>query len=216
MKHVLVFAPHPDDEVLGVGGTIAKHTDNGDVVSVVVISEGVSAQYDNPQMLQVRRDACKKACEILGTKNIRFFDLPDARLMETGLVEITAVMSKAMQEFKPDVVYAPDISELHMDHRFVYEATQVVTRPYLDVFKKGTVLFYETSSMKQVPFQAKYYVDITTYIDLKVKAFNAYDSEIEQFPHPRSIEAIRTLAKMRGAEAGTQFAEGFVVGRIVV
>jgi LmbE family N-acetylglucosaminyl deacetylase len=211
----LVIAAHPDDEVLGAGGTIAKHTHCGDEVAVVVVSEGASSQYTDLGMIEVRRNACKKACKLLGVKKFYFFDLPDARLMESGLVEITKVINEAMREFLPNVVYAPDRSELHMDHRIVHEGALVVTRPYLNTFQKGSVYFYETSHLRYSPFTPNYFTDISDFIDTKIEAFSVYDSEVEQFPHPRSIDLIKTLARMRGAEAGVQFAEGFVVGRKV-
>lgn len=210
---VLVLAPHPDDEVLGVGGTIAKHTSQGDKVKVTVVSEGVSAQYSDPKMKNVRRKACKEAGKLLGVDKIQFFDLPDAKLMESGIVEITKVMNESIKDFSPDIVYAPDRSELHMDHRMVHEATLVVTRPYLEVFAGKSVFFYETSTLRYSPFNPTYYVDISKYIDVKIDAFKVYESEIEEFPHPRSLEAIKTLARLRGVEAGVQNAEGFVVGR---
>lgn len=212
---VLVIAPHPDDEVLGVGGTIAKHTSQGDEVTITVVSEGVSAQYSDPKMKDVRRKACKEACKLLGVERIQFFDLPDAKLMESGLVEITKVVNESMNEFSPDILYAPDRSELHMDHRMVYEATLVVTRPYLEIFSGKSVYFYETSTLRYSVFDPSYYVDISKHIDAKIEAFKIYESEVEEFPHPRSLEAIKSIARIRGAEAGVQFAEGFVVGRQV-
>ncbi|MHA1423769.1 MAG: PIG-L deacetylase family protein [Candidatus Thorarchaeota archaeon] len=212
---ILILAPHPDDEVLGVGGTIAKHSHQGDEVAVTVVSEGVSAQYTDPKMKNVRRKACKDACHLLGVETINFYDLPDAKLMDVGIVEITKVINESIQAFKPDIIYAPHISELHMDHRMVYEATLVVTRPYLDSFLKKSVYFYETSVLKCTSFNPNYYVDISEFIDMKIDAFKAYQSEIEEFPHPRSFEAIRTIAKQRGAESGVLSAEGFVIGRQV-
>ena len=211
----LVIAAHPDDEVLGAGGTIAKHTQKGDEVAVVVVSEGASSQYADLGMIQVRRKACKKACKLLGVSKSYFFDLPDARLMESGLVETTKVINGVMSEFLPNVVYAPDRSELHMDHRIVHESALIVTRPYLSTFQKGAIYFYETSYLRYSPFMPTYYSDISDYIDRKIEAFSFYDSEIEEFPHPRSVDLIRTLARIRGAEAGVQYAEGFVVGRSV-
>lgn len=210
---VLIIAPHPDDEVLGVGGTIAKHSEKGDEVAVTIVSEGVSAQYSDPEMKNVRRNACKEACKLLGVDKFQFFDLPDAKLMESGLVEITRVLNESMKKFSPDVVYAPDLSELHMDHRMVHEAALVVTRPYLELFSGKSIYFYETSTLKWSGFNPNYYVDISKYIDVKIDAFKVYESEIEEFPHPRSLEAIKTVAKFRGVEAGVEYAEGFVIGR---
>jgi LmbE family N-acetylglucosaminyl deacetylase len=212
---VLVIAPHPDDEVLGMGGTIAKHADRGDEVSVAVVSEGVSAQYSNPKMLEVRRTACKKAGKLLGVQNFVFHDLPDGRLMESGLVEITRVINEAIRDYSPEIMYAPDRSELHMDHRMVHEAALVVTRPYLDSFQRGTICFYETSNLKHSAFDPNHYVDISSFIETKIEAFKLYESEVEEFPHPRSLDAIKTIARFRGAEAGVQYAEGFVLGRRV-
>ncbi len=171
MMKVLVIAPHPDDEVLGVGGTIAKHTNQGDEVVVTIVSEGVSAQYTDSKMKNVRRKACKNACQLLGVETINFYDLPDAKLMDVGIVEITKVLGESIGANSPDIVYAPHNSELHMDHRMVYEATLVVTRPYLNSFSKKSVYFYETSTMKSSSFNPNYYIDISDSIDMKIDAF---------------------------------------------
>ncbi len=215
MTRVLVLAPHPDDEVLGVGGAIIRHVNENHRVGVVVVSEGVSAQYSNPEMLEVRRNACRDACKSLGVEKVFFHDLPDARLQDVGLHRVVEVINSTMDEYNPKIVYAPDRSELHIDHRVVHEAALVVTRPYLRSFQGGAVYFYETSPLKYSMFRPNYYVDITTFMDAKINAFKLYASEIEDFPHPRSLEAIKTLGKMRGAESGLQFAEGFVLGRAV-
>ena len=184
-------------------------------MGVAVISEGVSAQYTDPEMLRIRQDACRKACKMLGAEKVFFYDLPDARLQDVGLKRVVDVVDRALEEYNPQIVYAPDRSELHIDHRIVHEAALVATRPHLRSFSSRTVLFYETSFLKYSPFRANYYVDISTLMETKIDAFKLYTSEVEDFPHPRSIEAIQTLGKMRGVEIGRQFAEGFALGRYV-
>ena len=215
MKKVLVYAPHPDDEVIGVGGTIKKHTNNGDEVRVVIISEGVSAQYEDPEMRELRHKACLDAGDALGVKKIVFHEVLDAQFDKTGVLEIAKIVTKELDDFSPNIVYAPHGSELHLDHRITYEAVLVATRPFRDTFYKGKLLFYETSMVRKSPFNPNYYSDITETFDDKIKALYKYTSEIEKYPHPRSIESLKTLAGYRGVEAGVQFAEGFVLGRRV-
>jgi LmbE family N-acetylglucosaminyl deacetylase len=204
---VLVFAPHPDDEVLGVGGMMKRHSNSGDAVAVAVVSEGVSIQYSNDveRMLRVRRDACRKACDILGAE-VRFYDLPDMRLAEAGIVAVTDVLRDAMSWWKPDIIYAPDESELNLDHRMVYEACLVVTRA--SSFD-GDVRYYETTVNKRGPFTPDLYMSIKYSIDAKIEALECYESEVRRFPHPVSAEGIRVTARYRGLERNMEYAEAF-------
>ena len=215
MRKVLVYAPHPDDEVIGVGGTIKRHTNSGDEVKVIIISEGVSAQYEDPQMRELRHKACLDAGEVLGVKNIEFHDVLDAQFDKAGVLEIAKIVTEELDKYSPNIVYAPHKSELHLDHRITYEAVLVATRPFRDTFHKGKVLFYETSMVRKSAFIPNYYTDITDTFEDKIRALYKYTSEIEKYPHPRSIESLKTMASYRGLEAGVQFAEGFVLGRRV-
>ncbi len=213
MQKILVFAPHPDDEVLGVGGTIKKHSLNGDKIRVVVLTEGVSAQYSDPKMLDVRRNACRNACQILGVDSIEFYDTPDTQMDKVGVLEIAKIVTAEVDKFLPDVVYTTHLSELHVDHRLTYEAVLVATRPHREHMGKIKILAYETGIIRAEGFRPEHYTDITDTMDIKIEAYKNYGSEIEEYPHPRSLEAIETLARYRGIEAGVKFAEGFILVR---
>jgi LmbE family N-acetylglucosaminyl deacetylase len=212
---VLVVGAHPDDEVLGAGGTMAKHADAGDEVHVLVVTEGTTQQYDDEDLIaQKRRDA--RACaDRLGASEVHFGDLPDMRLDDVAHVEVNAVIEEVCGAVEPDTVYTHSRREVNRDHVAVHDSTLVATRPGSGV---STVLAYETpSSTEWTPrtdgFEPDLFVDIEGYLDAKVEAFGAYETERREYPHPRSAEALRALARTRGTACGATAAEAFDVLR---
>ncbi len=202
--NILVIAPHPDDEVLGMGGTIKKLSKKNKIL-LCVVSEGATAQYKNKKMIQVRRDACKKCSKVLGISKVIFLDFPDMKLSLSHL-EINKKLEKIIQEFKPEVVYTAPRNDLNLDHRAVFDSTLVVCRPKSGVRQ---ILCYEMHGQVQAPFMPNVFENIEKEIDFKIKGFKMYESEIEKFPNARSIIAIENLAIMRGIQVGFKRAEGF-------
>lgn len=210
---VLVIAAHPDDEILGCGGTIARHTEKGDEVYVLIVSEGVSAQYeDREKFLRLRKDACLKAVEYLGVKEVFFDEFPDGKLDSVPQLKINKKIEGVIAKVNPQRVYTHHWGDLHKDHSVVYESTIVAAR-------KGVkeILCYEilgTTNKKnsdlRLAFNPNYYVNITEYLNKKLKALSFYTTEVKSFPNPLSKEAIEVLAKHRGVESGLNAAEAFV------
>jgi len=204
--NILVIVAHPDDEVLGMGGTIKKlskkHT-----VSLCVVSEGVSAQYKEKKMIKVRRNDCLKCGKILGITNFEFLDYPDMHLDHIPHLDINIDLEKLMKKYNPDIVYTTPYHDLNKDHQRVFESTLVATRPTFIKIKK--LLSFELPGSVRVPFTPNLYEDVSSEIKTKIKAFKQYKSEVEKFPHPRSTEAIKSLSLVRGIESGFKYAEAF-------
>jgi len=209
---ILVVAAHPDDEVIGLGGTIAKHAKKGDDVFILIVSEGVSAQYeDKEKFLELRRDACLKAANLLGVRGVIFKDLPDGKLDSISQLEINKIIEEQIKKISPDRIYTHHWGDLHKDHKIVYESTLVAARN-----SRAEIFCYETiSSTNKIRNQDKFfipntYIDISEELSEKLKAVECYDTEVKAFPHPLSKEALTCLAKLRGVELNLNAAEAFV------
>lgn len=213
---VLCIAAHPDDEVLGPGGTLARHADAGRDVYVLVVTEGVTQQYDDRSMIERRARHARRCADRLGVAEVRFGGLPDMRLDRTPHVEVNGLIEAAIDEFGPTVVYTHSSHDVNVDHRAVYESTLVATRPSSGVER---VLAYEVPSSTEWaggdrrPFTPTVYVDVTETLETKVAAFLEYESEVREYPHPRSARGLRSIARARGTEAGFDAAEAFSLVR---
>jgi LmbE family N-acetylglucosaminyl deacetylase len=216
---VLVFAAHPDDEVLGMGATIALHAGPwGDEVRIVCVTDGSSAQYpdDTALRLQKNEEAVKAAAE-LGVTDYVHLDLPDMRLDTLPHVEVNAAVERELLDFGPDVVYTtfPDVNR---DHRALFDSVAVATRPTPEQRVRRVLAYAPTSSVEWTPaqlgaFAPNWYVDVGDALERKLAAFACYTTEARPYPHPRSEEAIRAHAGFHGASAGCEYAEPFVLVR---
>ena len=207
---ILVIAPHPDDEVLGMGGTIKKLSKKNKII-LCVVSEGATAQYKDKKMIKVRRDSCKKTAKILGISQIIFLDYPDMRLNLSHL-DINKKLEEIVEKYRPEIVYTAPKNDLNLDHQMVFNSTLVACRPKSGVKQ---ILCYEIQGNTKVPFVPNVFENIEKEFPYKIKGFKMYKSEIEEFPNPRSIAAIENLAIQRGIESGTKKAEAFELIRVV-
>lgn len=211
---VFVIAPHMDDEVLGVGGTIAKHVANGDHVTVCVLA---NRAYDNEyheDLIREEKEATWAAKEVMGYDDLHFLDLPDEQL-DRGVIDVIKPLEAVYEEVNPNVVYTCHRGDPHQDHRAAFEASLVPSRP-ISASPPDRVLVYEVpSSTDQSPPYAEFqfapnvYTDVSDYLETKVEAMAQYERESRTFPHPRSSEGIRVYAKKRGMEIGYEAAEAF-------
>ncbi len=215
---VLVIAAHPDDELLGVGGTIRKLADAGDEVFVFVACEGVSMRYSTSDGDRVLAEA-RAASKLLGVERISFGGLPDQRLDTMALVDVVSLFEEQVQSVRPSTVYTHCGSDVNRDHRVVLEAVQVATRPYAAPWVREVLLFETPSSSEwghssvQAAFVPEVYVDITDTLETKIAAFLSYVNEVRSPPHPRSPEALRARAVTWGSAVGMGAAEPFQVMR---
>lgn len=213
---VLVIGAHPDDEVLGVGGTMTKHAAAGDEVHILIVTEGTTQQYDDENLIETKRQYARECADQLGVADVHFGELPDMKLDDIPHVQVNAVIEDACNTIEPDIVYTHSRQEVNRDHVEVHDSTLVATRPGTNV---STVLAYETpSSTDYFPstdgFNPELFVDIGDYINTKIDAFNAYETEIREPPHPRSAESLRAIAQTRGSAGGMRAAEVFDVLRM--
>ncbi len=215
---VLVIAPHPDDEIIGVGGTIAKRVAQGHEVFVCIATKGGKPLFDEA-FIEQGRNECRKADALLGVSGITFLDFPAAMLEKAERYELNDAFSKLIQDIKPDEVYIPHRGDMQLDHKLVCDAAMVALRPkYKHVVKR--IYAYETMSETgwDIPsegnaFIPTVYEDISEVFKTKIEAMSVYESQLAEFPAARSIEAIEALAKYRGALVGAEAAEAFVLIR---
>ncbi|MFC1907385.1 PIG-L deacetylase family protein [Chloroflexota bacterium] len=226
--NVLVVCAHPDDEVLGAGGTLAKHNIAGDNVYSCLLCEQATIRNTKPEHESLLKQV-NEAANIIGIKETMFFDFPDIRLNIVPILELVQSIEHAVIKFKPEVIYTHHTGDLTDDHKIVFDATMTAvrlperrTRKELpsDLIKE--VLCFEVPSATDwaVPlsgqvFRPNVFVDIKNTLKLKIKALEQYEKIIKEFPHPRSVENLETLAKYRGAQSGYELAESFMLMRML-
>lgn len=216
--NVLVVAAHPDDELLGAGGTVASHAANGDYVKLAVMCEGSSLRYNQEWDAEVRKQACE-AARILGVTDLMMGDLPDQRLERIPLQEVAKKVEQLIADSQPDVIYTHFAGDINRDHQVLAEAVLVAARPYSAPSVKEILMFETPSSTEwstpslTTPFQANVYVDIEMFLQKKIDAFSRYTAEVRPFPHPRSPEALMDRAHYWGSLINRKAAEAFVLVR---
>ena len=212
---ILVIAPHPDDEVLGCGGTIAKHSENGDDVYLIIATKAYTPDWTE-EFIKNREKEIKESNKILGIKKTYFLNYPTVKLDTIPQKELNDSIAKIVNKIKPDIAYIPFKGDLNKDHRLLFEASLVALRPIHHKVKK--ILSYEILSETEwgqeiEVFKPNVYVDITKTFNKKIEAMKAYGSELREFPHPRSLKAMEALAIKRGSEIGVKYAESFYLIR---
>lgn len=216
---ILVIAPHMDDEILGVGGTIVKHIKQGDIVTVCIVANRAYQHKYNKSLIESEREATHQAKKILGYQNLVFLDLKDEQL-DAALINIIIPLEKIYTKIKPDIVYTCHGGDSNQDHQATFSATVVVCRS-VGVHRPSRILCYETpSSTDQSPplpnyqFAPNLYVEIAPEeLEKKIEAMKCYKLESRTFPHPRSSKGLNILAEKRGIEIGIELAEAFMVIR---
>lgn len=223
MKRVLVVAAHPDDEVLGVGGTVAKLSDEGIECHLLIVTDGSSAQYrdreDLQDILAAKKAETKLCADILGFKSIRYGELPDMRLDVTPHIQINQIIEDAIEELQPDAVFTHFWGDVNMDHQQVFKSSLVAVRPSPGQVVKELYCYRVPSSTEWMPnkddtmFKANYFVDIDKYKERKYEAFACYSTELRTYPHPRSIQYLKEADIAIGLRVGLLAAEEFVMLR---
>jgi LmbE family N-acetylglucosaminyl deacetylase len=222
LKHrTLVIAPHPDDEVLGVGGTMARLAEEGSEVHVLVVTKAGPPLFDEDFVRRGREEAIQ-AHALLGVQETHFLSLPAASLDTIPHHELNGQLLGIFEQLCPDTVFIPFGGDIHLDHQNVFLSALVASRPK-GVATPGAVYAYETLS--ETNWNAPYlapsfvpntFVDVTEYLERKLEAMRRYSSQVQPFPHERSIEALQALATLRGSTAGFRAAEAFVLIRQLV
>ena len=222
-KNIVVVAPHADDEILGCGGTIAKHIKFGHQVHIIICT---NANKGNPEMFKqkdiniIRKEAIRSH-KVLGKINTIFLDFPAPNLDIFPASQIADKLFEYFIKIKPHILYIPFFGDLHNDHKTIHHASMIAAREKEKLSIKK-ILSYEVLSETDVnlssdnfAFCPNYFVNITNYINLKIKSMNCYKSQLKKYPNSRSIETIKALSIYRGAGVGFKNAEAFVVNKII-
>lgn len=225
---MLVVAAHPDDELLGCGGTIARFASEGCDIHIAVLADGEGSRHGDPrtspslqEQRATRRAAAQLGAGIIGAQSVDFGEFPDNRMDSVDLLDIVKSVEALIERYRPDTVLSHHNGDVNIDHRRTHEAVIAACRPQPDHPVK-TLLFFEipSSTEWQVPgmapaFVPNWFVDISGQLEVKQRALEAYASEMRPWPHSRSYEAVEHLARWRGAAAGFAAAEAFVLGRML-
>ena len=216
----MVVAAHPDDEVLGCGATIARHSAGSDIVDVLILGTGaLSRDHPAPGDVAALERQARQAGKILGAREVRVLDFPDNRFDSVDLLDIVKRVETEIARTGPEVIYTHHVGDLNIDHRRTAEAVVTACRP-LEPGGVRRILSFEVPSSTewqapaaQPAFVPNVFMDVTDSLERKLEALKAYSGEIRSFPHPRSVEALTALARWRGANAGFRAAEAFVLIR---
>jgi len=218
-RRMLVVAPHPDDEILGAGGTIARFTRAGGEVTVLTVAAHMPPLYTDEVHKKTVNEA-RKAHAIVGVKESIFLDNPAVLLGAIPVHELNAKILAAVERVRPHLLLVP-FYDRHVDHRHVFDAAMVAARPVGPGKSIGVVAAYETLSEThwnaphiEPNFTPNWCVDISSVIEQKLEALRSYESQLSEYPAPRSLEAVRALAVFRGTQAGCAHGECFHVIRL--
>jgi LmbE family N-acetylglucosaminyl deacetylase len=212
-RSVVVIAAHPDDEILGCGGTVARHTADGDRVTFIIVCEGESLRYGPGAVGQHEHIAC--AAAKLGVTDVRQLGFPDQRLDTFTLTDIITPIERVLQDQRPSIVYTQFGGDVNRDHQILFQAVLVATRPTEEWI--GAVYAYDTASSTEWAYPRSFvpdtWVDVTATLERKLDAMSCYESELRPYPHPRSLEALRHRARAWGNMCCLEAAEVFMTVR---
>ncbi|MCM3596565.1 PIG-L family deacetylase [Metabacillus idriensis] len=222
MSTILVIAPHPDDETLGCGGALLRHKKNGDSIHWLIVTAITAERGFTKERIEKREMEITQAAALYEFDSVTKLGFPTARLDTVPLEELVQKIGETIQRIRPDIVYLPHPGDIHSDHKFVFDSGMSCTKWFRYPFVKR-ILVYETLSETElginpayVKFSPNVYVDITSFLDQKIEIMKVFQSEMGEFPFPRSEQAIRALSSYRGASSGFQFAEGYILIKEVI
>ena len=224
---ILSIAAHPDDEVLGCGGAMAKWSSEGMEVHSLIMAEGATSR-DNIRDRDMRgnelhdlADSAKRAGDILGLSSVQLLGHPDNRMDSLDLLDVVKSIEQKVTQIKPEIVVTHHSADLNIDHQIIHQAVMTSCRPQPGHTVKRILSFEVPSSTEwQSPkfgnsFIPNWFEDITGMLELKINALEAYESEMREWPHARSIKAVEHLAHWRGASIGREAAEAFILERAI-
>jgi len=213
---ILVIAPHPDDETIGAGGTIARSVAEGSEVYLCIVTQGYSPPWPE-DIVETQRRQVEAVQKVLGIKQVFFLGFPTVKLNTVPNTELTSALQKVVGEVRPEAVFTSSACDINQDHRIVFDATLVATRP-LPGSSVRRLLCYEvgpTGRFGNGVFVPNVYIDISDFLEKKLDAMRCYKTELQEPPHPRSLEGLKLLALERGMGVGLKAAECFQLVREV-
>ena len=218
--NILVIAAHPDDEVLGCGGTMARLASEGAAVSILILANGLTSRADfdgdkERELLRIHHGRARRAADLLGATEVAFAGFPDQKMDALPLLEITQAIEREVARLRPEIVFTQHGGDLNMDHVVAFRATMTATRPMAGNCVKKLYAYEIPSSTDWAfrqfspAFSPNVFMDIEGSLEKKIAAMQIYESEVREFPHPRSPEALRASAQRWGSHVGLRAAEAF-------
>lgn len=220
-RKIIIISAHPDDEILGAGGTLLKHKANGDSLAWLIITNIFETQGFASGRVQKRQEEIKRVSDMIGFEKVYMLNYPTMSLTPEKVNEMIPKISSIFSEYGPEVIYVMNRSDAHSDHRFVFDAVISCTKSFRYPCIKSVLMYECISETEFAPplpekmFIPNYYVDISEFLSQKLDVMKIYDSELSEHPFPRSIENIRSLAIFRGATAGVKYAEAFQLVKFI-
>jgi LmbE family N-acetylglucosaminyl deacetylase len=223
-NRILIVSAHPDDEVLGCGGTVARLVKEGYQAYTLILGEGITSRDEKRDRakreteIQKLKDQAKKANKIIGVEEVFMYDFPDNRFDTVPLLDIVKVIEKIKNDIKPDIIFTHYGKDLNIDHQITYKAVITATRPVVGEPVKEIYSFEVPSSTEwnfPLSFSPDVFFDISETMDIKIKALEEYKTELREYPHPRSLEGIKINAQSWGLKIGVKYAEVFKCIRII-
>lgn len=223
MKQILVVAAHPDDEILGLGGTVKKHVNDGDEVYALILGEGMTSRNDEDKAdkLKELHEDVYKAANVIGFKEVYLSNFPDNRFDSVDLLDIIHEIERYVDKLNPEIIYTHHPGDLNIDHKITFKALITACRPVGDYNVKKIIAFETPSSTEwnynynENTFNPNYFVDIEDTLEAKIKAMETYKTEIRDYPHPRSSKALKVIASRWGTTVGKNYVEAFEIIREV-
>ena len=224
--NVLVIAAHPDDELLGCGGTIARMSDAGQEVHIAIFGEGITSRHaERSEADQAELDAlhttAQQVAGLLGAASLHLYQLPDNRFDSLPMLEVVKPIEELIEKLQPEIIFTHSGGDLNVDHVVLHRATLTATRPMAGHPVKQLYSYEVPSSTEwsfgqfEPVFRPGLFVDIAETLERKVAGMALYESEVRTFPHPRSGEALRMIAKRWGSVVGLPAAEAFELIRAI-
>ncbi|MGE5340270.1 MAG: PIG-L deacetylase family protein [Candidatus Omnitrophota bacterium] len=223
-KNVLIVAAHPDDEILGCGGTAARLANEGNAVFTLILGEGITARDDSRDRVQreaeitTLKNSIHLANHAIGVRDVFIYDFPDNRFDSVPLLDIVKIVEKIKTKLKPQIILTHYGHDLNIDHRITYRAVLTASRPLFGERVNEIYAFEVLSSTEwnyPTRFSPNYFVDISQTLDRKIDAMSEYRQELREYPHPRSLKGIRLNAEYWGMRTGRSAVEAFEVVRSV-
>jgi len=225
--NILIIAAHPDDEVLGCGGTIARLAAQGDAISILILANGLTSRADfdsvkDPYRLRVHHERAQAAGALLGAREVNLAGFPDQKMDTVPLLEITQTIEREIARVRPEIVFTQHGGDLNMDHVITFRATLTATRPIPSGLVKRVYTYEIPSSTEwafaqfEPRFSPQVFFDIGPHLETKIAAMQMYESEARAFPHPRSPEALCATARRWGSTIGVAAAEAFCCVREII
>ena len=221
MKKVIVISSHPDDEILGAGGTLLKHKSNGDDLTWLIVTSMLNDEKQSKDTINKRKEEIKKVSKMIGFSKVYELNYPTTGLQSHSMNEMIPDISRIFLDFKPEIIYVMNRSDAHSDHRYTFESVLACTKSFRYPFIKKVLMYECISETEFAPqlhervFIPNYFVDISPYFTKKIEIMEVYKSELGEHPFPRSKRNIKALATFRGATIGVEYAESFQIIKIL-